>query len=220
MMPSWAKRTLAFDTEASGTGENARIIEFGAVVWEDGLKVVGLAWLINPGELNMDDPEVRGAFEVNRINPEVLKDEPTFAEVFEEIKHVLEQSNVRVAHNARFDQGLLRREFARAVQSGLLKPEDAKRGSNTTLCTMALDYHLRPEPKGHSLAAVAERWGVPPWQSHRATCDAEAAARILHAMAPKLPIRLEDVVVAQKAAQAELEKIFAERYGKKNNGRE
>jgi len=205
-VPGWARRTVGFDTETTGTDENARIIEFGAVVWEDGLKVVSLTWLLNPGEVDLADPNIRKAFEVNQIDPDSLKDKPTFAQVFDQIRHALGQADVRVAHNAPFDQRMMRQEFQRAVKQGLLKLEDGKApGRHITLDTLAWDLVLHPDARGRSLAAVAERWGVSGWEAHRAAGDAEAAARILQAMAPKMPgcDELADIqALAQRKWQA------------------
>ena len=216
--PAWAKRTVAFDTETTGTDENARIIEFGACVWEDGQVVVHMSWLLNPGDVNLDDPQVRGAFEVNKIDPASLKDKPTFAEMFDVMRHTLSQSDVRVAHNAPFDSRMLRQEFQRAVAAGTLKPDQARpAGQHVTLDTLALDLVMNPNARGRSLAKVAERWGVSGWEAHRASGDAEAAVRILHAMSPVLPKDLADVMKRQRVAQAEWEKLMQkmrERHGK------
>lgn len=209
---------VGFDTETTGTDASARVIEFGVCVWEDGKKVVNMGWLLNPGELDLDNPSISKALEVNGIDPASLRDKPTFAEVFCLIRQCLEQADVRVAHNAPFDQKMLRQEFQRAVLAGALQPEDgAGSGKHATLDTLALDLSVNPFAKGHSLQATADRWKVQPgWQAHRASGDAEAAVRIMHAMAPSLPKDIAEVLSRQKKAQADWQNIInSRRSGKK-----
>lgn len=211
--PSWAKRLVGFDTETTGTGPDARIVEFGICVWDAGRKIVSYGWTINPGEIDLKDPAVVKAFEVNRIDPACLKDSPTYAESFEMIRHSLEQADVRVAHNATFDQRMLRQEFQRAVAQGKLKAEDASGFGHKywTLDTLALDFMLLPEAKGHKLLDVATRWGVrEPWQQHRAAGDAHAAVLILDKLAYRLPSTLDEIVAKQKLAQQAWQKRIAE----------
>lgn len=214
--PEWARRVVGFDTETTGTDENARIVEIGIVVWEDGQVVVKLPWLLNPGDVNLDDPSVRKAFEVNQIDPASLVDKPTFAEVFPEVKHALGQATTRVAHNAAFDQRMLRQEFKRAVEEGKLSPNALAIEPGTklmTLCTLGLDIYLNPRFKGRSLAAVADRWGVADWEKHRAIGDAHACLQILDKMCMQLPGDMAPVVPEMRRLQAEhqrnIERWFA-----------
>jgi DNA polymerase III epsilon subunit-like protein len=202
--PSWSRRMVGFDTETTGTDENARIVEIGIVLWEDGAVVCSFPWLLNPGDVNMDDPDVRRAFEVNHIDPASLKDKPTFAEVFPEVRHALEQADTRCAHNAAFDQRMLRQEFKRAVAEGKLPADALKLAPEqklVTLCTLGLDLLLNPRAYRRNLATVGERWGVSGWEKHRAVGDAEAAVRILHAMAPQLPEDMSEKIPQMREAQ-------------------
>lgn len=211
-IPSWARRMVGFDTETTGTDENARVIEFGICVWEDGIKVISLSWLINPGpDLDLAHPSVAPALAVNHITAEQLRDQPTFDEVFSQIAHGLQQADVRVAHNSPFDQRMLRQDFARCVKAGTLTPDAAKKtGPSFTLDTLALDLHVKGE-RGHSLQAVAQRWGVQGWEEHRAAGDAEAAVRIAYAMSPHLPPEINTVMLLQKKAQDRWQGIMDKR---------
>ena len=217
MPDAWHKRMVGFDTETTGTDAFARVVEFGVCVWEDGRKVVNMSWLLNPGPLDLADPSIREAFEVNKLDPASLRDQPTFSEVFPLIRQCLEQAEVRVAHNAPFDQKMLRQEFQRAVAAGTLEPgQGAGSGKHATLDTLALDLAVNPSAKGHSLQATAERWKVQSgWQAHRASGDAEAAVRIMHAMAPSLPGDLVEVLARQKKSQAEWQARMDSRRSKK-----
>ena len=208
-MPDWNKRVLAFDTETTGVGESARIVEVGCVLWDEGRVAVTMAWLLKPGDVDYADPKVADAMRVNQINPATLKDAPSFAQAFPEIRNALGQAPVRVAHNAPFDQRMLRQEFKRAVAEGKL-PADAGKGKavSHTLDTLALDLFLNPDVKGRKLEVVAARWGVSDWNKHRAAGDAEASVRILQAMAPRLPDEMHEVLEVQKEAQCKWQRIM------------
>ena len=69
-----------------------------------------------------------------------------------------------VAHNARFDFGFLKHEFAR-VGRGF---------SPRVLCTVRLSRRLDPEASGHGLDAVIARHALDPGGRHRALGDARA----------------------------------------------
>lgn len=212
MASMWYSRILAFDVETTGLTDDARIIEFGVSLWEDGMRVVNYGWLINPGEINLSDPNVAKAFEANQIDPTLLRTQPTFADTFSEIKNSLLQSETRAGHNVRFDSKMLRLAFQRSVKAGTLRMVDAApSGTHITLDTLALDLHLNPEAKGRSLEAVAARWGVGEWKKHRAAGDADAAAQILLAMSGKLPTDVVELMALQKAAQAKWDDIIAKR---------
>lgn len=210
--PEWARRLVGFDTESTGTDDRARIVEVGAVVWEDGRLVCSVSWLLNPGDVDWTDPAVQEARGVNHISPEMIADKPTFAEAFPEIRAALAQAQVRVAHNSRFDARMLRNEFERAVRAGTLKPEDSRTQERFfTLDTLALDLHLHPNERSRSLQTIATRWNVSGWEQHRAAGDAHAAVQIAHAMVPRLPADLHVVKAVQLAAQAKWDSIIADR---------
>jgi len=216
VLPSWAHRIVAFDTETTGTDDDARILEFGAVLWEDGVKVVDWAFFVNPGSIDTTDARVVEALGVNGLTVADIATAPTFAQNFWLVRHVFHQAAVRVAHNARFDQRMLQVEITRCLAAGTIKPSEASLDEiesehKVILDTMALDIVLNPSAKGRGLASVAERWGVGDWHKHRAKGDAYAAGRILLAMAPKLPHRLEEVLPAMRQAQIKHDEAVAAR---------
>jgi DNA polymerase-3 subunit epsilon len=71
---------------------------------------------------------------------------------------------VLVAHNARFDYGFLKHEFARLGRSF----------SAPVLCTVKLSRRLYPDHGGHSLDALIARHGLSGGDRHRALGDARA----------------------------------------------
>ena len=87
------------------------------------------------------------------------------------------RGRVLVAHNARFDAGVLRQAFARA---GLAWPDPP------VLCTVALARRLAPLQERRGLATLAGALGADVGATHRALPDAELCAQILCALFKKL----------------------------------
>lgn len=193
-MRDWAKRLLGYDTETTGLGDNARVIEFGAVLVEDAKVVTSWQVMLHPEGVDWNDPDVAKALEVNHITMDMLQGRRQFHEEFATIRHALQQSEVRVGHNLAFDARMLRQEFQRAVAAGLLRQDAAKPVKPlVSLDTCALDEYLNPDAEGRSLEKVAPRWGVTTWQKHRAIGDADACIRVLQAMSDLLPESLQEV---------------------------
>jgi len=211
-MREWAKRLLGYDTETTGVGEDARILEFGAVLQESGKVVTSYQIFLRPPEVDWNAPSVREAMAVNKIEWADLEKAKTFPEEFQYIKTALMQSDVRCGHNVNFDSRMLKQEFRRAVAAGLLSPDMLKGAHNiVTLDTLALDFYLNPDADRHTLEHVAARWGVHNWQKHRAIGDADAAVRILTSMSNSLPDSLDEVVAICKASQAKWEAMWEAR---------
>src|SRR5688572_20413771 len=101
---------------------------------------------------------------------------PTFGSVVRDVEERLDGC-VFVAHNARFDYGFLKHEFAR-----LERPFKAK-----VLCTVRLSRRLFPEAPSHSLDAVIERHRLAIDVRHRALADAQALWQFVQALYATLP---------------------------------
>jgi DNA polymerase-3 subunit epsilon len=87
------------------------------------------------------------------------------------------RGRVLVAHNARFDERVLRQAFERA---GLDWPDPP------VLCTVALARRLAPLQQRRGLAALADGLGIEVAATHRALPDAETCARVLCALFGRL----------------------------------
>jgi len=96
------------------------------------------------------------------IDDALLEDAPPFADIAAELGRRL-AGRVFIAHNARFDYGFIRREFAR-LETNWRAP---------SLCTVRLSRALFPEMSHHNLDAVMERHGFTIEQRHRAMPDAQ-----------------------------------------------
>src|SRR3954454_1800863 len=82
-----------------------------------------------------------------------------------------------VAHNARFDVGVLKQAFERAELDWPDPP---------VVCTVALARRLAPLQRRRGLSSLADALGIEVGQTHRALPDAETCARVLCALLPRL----------------------------------
>lgn len=169
----WYEKSWAvFDTETTGMGRDARIIELGIVTFEGGRIVQRWSSLFNPPGTDWEHPDVVKALAVNGITREQLQDAPTFEAKLPELL-VQFDASVWVAHNISFDSRMLLQEFNRC---------NAKyRAPEFRVCTLDLARKYHPAP-GNKLAEVASRFDVTLNGAHRAVADAEACGYILAAM--------------------------------------
>ena len=119
--------------------------------------------LVNP-EIPFD------TFNINLtgITPEMVADAPTFPEVWEEIRPILD-SGIVVAHFAEFDLGMLR-SCLRAYNLSW-KP------TVRFLCTCKMGRELLPDIK-HKLNVMCDYFGIP-LDHHNASSDSRACGEIL-----------------------------------------
>lgn len=144
------------DLETTGANfARDRIIEIGLVeVDADGVR----EWstLVNPGVgIKPFITELTG------IDDGMVVEAPAFAEVADELRERL-RGRLFVAHNARFDYGFIKGEFARL---GV----DFKA---SVLCTVKLSRKLFPEHHRHNLDTLMTRHGIVADARHRALADA------------------------------------------------
>ena len=169
---------IAFvDLETTGTRARAdRITEVGIVrvaVDAQGGPPSVESWssLVDPGI--PIPPEIQA---LTGITDAMVRSAPTFGSVVRDIEERLCDC-VFVAHNARFDYGFLKQEFAR-----LQRPFKAK-----VLCTVRLSRRLFPEAPSHSLDALIARHGIEIAARHRALDDATALWKFVETLYATLP---------------------------------
>lgn len=141
-----------------GVASRDRITEIAIVRYRDSQEVRRWSALINP-EQSLS-PFIR---KLTGLTDAMLSGEPLFSELASTLLSEL-QDAVFVAHNARFDYGFLKQEFARA---GL-------HWQAQNLCTVKLSRALYPEYKKHGLDQLIERHQLKCEQRHRAMGDALA----------------------------------------------
>lgn len=149
------------DLETTGGSFLAdRVIEVGVIVMENGQITETFQSLINPERYIPQSIQ-----QLTGIRESQLWDAPTFSMLKDKLKELLDGA-IFVAHNAKFDQGFLKAEFAR-----LEIPFNPK-----TLCTVQLSRKVFPEHRHHNLDALMLRLGVNCENRHRALDD----AKVLH----------------------------------------
>ena len=176
----WHDKHVVFDTETTGFGKDARVIEIALVEYRLGLVAPTMIFstLLNPGEIDWEDKDVKKALEVNGLKKEWLADAPSFKDVGYYIMMFLKGQNW-VAHNLKFDERMLRQEFDR-INYDLPFP-------NIKIDTILCDVGLNPGKKSRKLIDVAKRWKIPLNGGHRAVNDTMATARIFQKMKKLLP---------------------------------
>lgn len=185
----WSDTITAFDTETTGTGPDARIIEIGIVVFRDGVEQMRWSCLLDPGVDQASDETVESwqqALSVNKISLDELRGKPKFDEVAQTVRQLLSEGTL-AAHNAAFDKRMLVQE---ADRSGFVFDYVLSR---RCIDTMHADFGLNPGKLKRRLDAVAKRWGVESIPNHRAVDDARTCGQVLLAMKDKLPPRYEDL---------------------------
>jgi len=131
------------------------------------------------------DPEVSippAITALTGISNAMVRSAPPFCAVAAEITARLDGA-VFIAHNARFDHGFLKQEFAR-----IGRPFAAR-----ALCTVRLSRRLYPEVRGHNLDAVVARHDIAIVDRHRALGDARALWAFVSALYREWP---PDIIAA------------------------
>ncbi len=175
----WRDLEIALlDVETTGRDASTdRVVELGIAVGKAGEIVARYNWLINPGV-----PIPDGARAVHGISDEDVKDAPSFASVAHEIAKALE-GRVPGAYNAGFDKGFVTAEFARLGQPALSSAVVALRRDVEWIDPLVWAREIQKSERSRTLGDVAERLGISLEKAHRASEDAEAALRVLWALA-------------------------------------
>jgi DNA polymerase-3 subunit epsilon len=199
----WQEIDVALlDVETTGRDASVdRVVELGIAVGRRGEIVARYNWLINPG---MPIPAEVTA--VHHITDEMVADKPRFETVASEIANAL-KGCVPAAYNALFDRAFLMGEFSRAKVDGTGVPALTREVEWLDPLVWARD--IQENEKSRALGDVAARLGVQLEKAHRAQDDAEAALRVLYALAkdPRMPTAYGAMVqeqrrISQKQADA------------------
>ena len=155
----------AIDIETTGLGpEKAKIIEIGAVKYENGEQKEIFSTLINPGTL--DIPE--RITELTGITHEMVKDAPGEREAMESLLRFLAGETVLLGHNIPFDFSFLKVAATRMGASFEFQGID----------TLPLARLCRPDLPSKTLTAMCEAYEIVTERALRAYEDACAAAEL------------------------------------------
>ncbi|HFI0695712.1 TPA: bifunctional DnaQ family exonuclease/ATP-dependent helicase [Streptococcus suis] len=158
-----SNRYAVVDLEATGTGADAKIIQIGIVLVENGEIIDSYATDINPYEL-LDD-HIKN---LTGITDQQLSQAPDFGQVASTIYDMIGDA-IFVAHNVKFDANLLAEAlFFEGFE--LLTPR---------VDTVELAQLFFPTFEKYSLGNLAEHLDLGLDQAHTAISDAMATARLL-----------------------------------------
>jgi DNA polymerase-3 subunit epsilon len=172
----WQELEIAvLDVETTGRDASMdRVIEVGIVVARGGKIISKHNWLVNPGV-----PIPAASTEVHGIKDADVADKPSFASVAHEIASTL-GGRVPAAYNALFDKAFLLSELARASTDTAAYP--SLKRDVVWVDPLVWAREIQQAEKSRSLGEVAQRLGIELERAHRASEDAEAAARVLYAL--------------------------------------
>lgn len=155
---------VVFDIETTGLDfAGDRIIEIGAVKFEQRTRAATFSTLINPGKVKLK-PEI---IALTGIDPGMLKDAPKEKQALEDFLRFCGDA-VLVAHNARFDINFLKAACRRCGIA--FRP--------SFVDTLPLARALEPDLGNYRLDTLAKHFEVKDFGHHRALNDAEALLSI------------------------------------------
>ncbi|WP_215743196.1 PolC-type DNA polymerase III [Mesomycoplasma hyorhinis] len=160
-------RYVVFDLETTGLSPKFNeLIEFGAVVWQNGQILEKHEFLIKPKEkITSYISDLTG------ITNQMIENEAiSVEEAAIKIKQIF-QNSILVAHNARFDYGCLVEFFKELELYELEQP---------VIDTLEVSRFLAPTQKRHNLKELAKNASIhyDETESHRGGYDAEVLAKV------------------------------------------
>lgn len=172
---------LAFvDLETTGTHPTSdRVIEVAIITLDPGGEVEEWSSLVNPG--GRLPPFIES---LTGISSDMTADAPAFDEIAPEVLERLD-GRLLVAHNARFDYGFLKNEFARLGERFVRQP----------LCTVKLSRKLFPAQRRHNLDTLIRVHDLDPGDRHRAMADARVLVQFLAVLYARFPEATVDTAI-------------------------
>ena len=161
-------RFTAIDIETTGLGpEKEKIIEIGAVKYEDGVQKEVFSTLLHPQTAGIP---VR-ITELTGITPQMLEHAPDFMDICQDVLDFI-GDDVLMAHHISFDYAFLKR----AVLNGMSTKWSKDNGfEKKGIDTLKIARTFLPELESRSLGALCKHYQIP-IDAHRAEEDARATA--------------------------------------------
>jgi ATP-dependent DNA helicase DinG len=192
---------VVIDLETTGNlpKKGEKIIQFAAVVIEDGKITEKFSSLINPHK-----PIPAFIEELTGLNNEMVEAAPVFSEVASKIVSLLDDAYF-VAHNVLFDLSFLQEELVQAGHEGFYGP---------ILDTVELARFLYPTADGYKLSDLAEREDLQHDRPHQADSDAQVTAELLQILLNKLAMipnkTLEELMVLSGGLKSDIQQLLDE----------
>jgi len=181
----WKDYFIAFDTETTGFGPDARILELAIVEFVNGEAVDEWSSFFSP-DVDWSNPRVQEALGINHITLDMLEDAPHFGDMANLVWSEFNKADVWVAHNIDFDLRMLRQEFDRL---GMKLP-----AVEVHACTQCIDFKTDAAGRGWKLGDLSSRYGVPQQEpAHRALADAKTAGMLFTKQLGKLPEEMTEM---------------------------
>lgn len=171
-------RFTAIDIETTGLSpEKDKMIEIGAVRFEDGEKKAIFSTLVHPQILALPERIT----ELTGITEEMLKDAPEEEEAIPSLLRFLDGETVLLGHNLTFDYSFLKVAAEKLGQSF----------EYLGLDTLALSRKCCEDFPSKTLSAMCEAFGIRNEHAHRACEDACAAAELFFCLYERFGDRQE-----------------------------
>lgn len=156
---------VVIDLETTGNNpkKGDKIIQFAAVVIEDGVITESFSSLINPQK-----PIPAFIEELTGLEDEMVKDAPLFAEIAAKVNSLLDGAYF-VAHNILFDLSFLQEELIQAGYEGFY---------GSVLDTVEMARILFPTADGYKLSDLAAKEDLHHDRPHQADSDAQVTAEL------------------------------------------
>ena len=152
------------DVETTGGSPSIdRIIEIAIIVYDGEQVLEQYSSLVNPGR-KID----KYVTQLTGITDRMVQDAPTFEQLHERVLDMF-TDRIFVAHNVKFDFGLMRSEYKRLGIDFVCKQLD----------TVTLARKVLPGFNSYSLGALCDSLGIDIQNRHRALGDAEATVKLL-----------------------------------------
>jgi len=155
---------VSMDFETAN-GKRTSACSLALVLVRDSQIVDSFYTLINPlQEFNFRNVQI------HHIHPEDVVDAPTFDMVWPHIQTLFDNSHLVAAHNASFDNGVLKNTL---THYGIAAPK------YLTIDTLRTSRKFFPDFPDHKLNTVSERLNIDLKNHHNALADSVACAEIL-----------------------------------------
>ena len=152
------------DVETTGGSPSVdRIIEIAVIVYDGENILQQYSSLVNPRR-----PIDKYVTQLTGITDAMVKNAPVFEDIQDKILELTE-GNIFVAHNVKFDYGMMRSEYKRLATDYVRKQID----------TVTLARKVLPGFTSYSLGSLCDSLGIKIENRHRALGDAEATVKLL-----------------------------------------
>lgn len=170
------RRWIVGDTETSGLGPGAKVVEIAWFEVDDDLQILDK-------QHSLIDPQIPiepGASGVHHITNSMVADSPTIGEFFEHIYDgFIEGDVILIAHNSSFD-----RPFFAPWCKDL----------NGEIDTLRLARRYLPDQQNHKLQTLRYSLGLDAGEAHSAMGDIIALLNLLRLLKDKSGLSLEEMV--------------------------